>query len=45
VAYLYLASSAKLYLLLAFPKNVQGALTQDRKRIVRKLVAGLKKEG
>jgi hypothetical protein len=44
VAYLYVASRAKLYFLLAFPKNVQGALTQDRKRIVRKLVAELKKE-
>jgi hypothetical protein len=44
VAYLYVETRSKLYFILAFPKNVQGALTQDQKKIIRTLVAQLKKE-
>jgi hypothetical protein len=44
VAYLYVETRAKLYFILAFPKNVQGALTQDQKKAIRALAAQLKKE-
>jgi hypothetical protein len=44
VAYLYVETRAKLYFILAFPKNVQGALTQDQKKVIRSLAAQLKKE-
>jgi hypothetical protein len=44
VAYLYVETRAKLYFILAFPKNVQGALTQDQKKLIRSLAAELKKE-
>jgi hypothetical protein len=44
VAYLYVEARARLYFILAFPKNVQGTLTQDQKKVIRMLVAQLKKE-
>jgi hypothetical protein len=44
VAYLYVKARAKLYFILAFPKNVQGALAQDQKKVIRALVVQLKKE-
>ena len=44
VAYLYVETRATLYFILAFPKNVQGALTQDQKKVIRTLAAQLKQE-
>jgi hypothetical protein len=44
VVYLYVETRAKLYFLLAFPKNVQGSLTQDQKKVIRTLAAQLKRE-
>jgi hypothetical protein len=44
VAYLYVESRARLYFILAFPKNVQGTLTPDQKKVIRALAAQLKKE-
>ena len=44
VAYLYVQARETIYLLLAFPKNVQANLTADQKKALRKLVAKLKKE-
>lgn len=44
VAYLYVASRARLYFLLAFPKNLQAALTPNQKAVIRSLAAQLKKE-
>lgn len=44
VVYLYVEREAKLYLILAFPKNVQGALTQAQKKVIRALAAQLKRE-
>ncbi|MGI9180751.1 MAG: hypothetical protein ACR2H9_09655 [Longimicrobiaceae bacterium] len=37
-------AKGKLYFILAFSKNVQGTLTQDQKKLIRKLAAQLKKE-
>jgi hypothetical protein len=44
VAYVYVQARETIYLLLAFPKNVQANLTVDQKKALRKLVAKLKKE-
>jgi hypothetical protein len=44
VVYLYVQARETIYLLLAFPKNVQANLTADQKKALRKLVAKLKKE-
>ncbi|MBD0320739.1 MAG: type II toxin-antitoxin system RelE/ParE family toxin [Gemmatimonadetes bacterium] len=44
VAYLYLKSRQTIYFLLAFPKNVQGNLTDGQKKEVRGLVAAIKDE-
>lgn len=44
VAYLYVETQRTVYFLLAFPKNVQGNLTPDQKRIVRALVEDIKRE-
>jgi hypothetical protein len=44
VAYLYLRSRRTIYFLLAFPKNVQGNLTDAQKNAVRALVADIKNE-
>jgi hypothetical protein len=44
VVYLYVQARETIYLLLAFPKNVQPNLTADQKKALRKLVAKLKKE-
>lgn len=44
VVYLYAQARETIYLLLAFPKNVQANLTADQKKALRKLAAKLKKE-
>jgi hypothetical protein len=44
VAYLYVETRGRIYFILAFPKSVQGALTQEQKKVIRTLVAQLKKE-
>jgi hypothetical protein len=44
VTYLYVETSGRIYFILAFPKNVQGTLTADQKKVIRALVAQLKKE-
>lgn len=44
VAYLYLKPRRTIYCLLAFPKNVQGNLTDAQKNAVRVLVADIKNE-
>jgi len=44
VVYLYLRPRRTIYFLLAFPKNVQGNLTDAQKKAVRALVADIKKE-
>lgn len=38
VVYLYVEEQETVYFILAFPKNVQGNLTADQKRVVRTLV-------
>lgn len=38
VVYLYVEAQATVYFILAFPKNVQGNLTAEQKRLVRTLV-------
>lgn len=44
VAYLYIKKRSTIYFLLAFPKNVQGNLTDEQKKLVRRLVADIKDE-
>lgn len=44
VAHLYVASQRTVYFVLAFPKNVQGNLTPDQRRLVRALVEEIKRE-
>lgn len=44
VLYLYLRWRRTIYFLLAFPKNVQGNLTDAQKKAVRALVADIKSE-
>jgi len=45
VVYLYVKVKQRIYMILAFPKNVQANLTPDQKSAIRKLVAELKNEG
>ena len=44
VVYLFIEEQATVYLILAFPKNVQGNLTPEQKRLVRTLVGQVKQE-
>jgi hypothetical protein len=44
IVYLYVEEQATVYMILAFPKNVQGNLTADQKRLVRELVAEIRRE-
>jgi hypothetical protein len=44
VIYLYVEARARLFFILAFPKNVQGVLTQDQKKMIRTLAARLKEK-
>lgn len=44
VAYLYVEEQATVYFILAFPKNVQGNLTAEQKRLVRTLVGQVREE-
>ena len=44
VIYVDVFEKEKLYLLLAYPKNVQDDLTPEQKKQVRKLVEAIKKE-
>lgn len=44
VVYLYVEEQATVYFILAFPKNVQGNLTPEQKRLVRTLVGQVKQE-
>ena len=44
VIYVDIFEKEKLYLLLAYPKNVQDNLTPDQKKQVRKLIEAIKKE-
>lgn len=44
VVYLYVQIRARVYFLLAFPKNVQANLTDDQKRKIRELADRLKQE-
>ena len=45
VAYLYVEEQATVYFILAFPKNVQGNLTDAQKKQVRTVVAQIRDEG
>jgi hypothetical protein len=42
VVYLYVEEQETVYFILAFPKNVQGNLTADQKKLVRSLVSQVK---
>lgn len=44
MVYLYVEEQATVYFILAFPKNVQGNLTPEQKRLVRALVGQVKQE-
>lgn len=44
VVYLYVEEQRTVYFILAFPKNVQGNLTADQKRLVRALVGQVRDE-
>jgi hypothetical protein len=44
VVYLYVEEQETVYFILAFPKNVQGNLTADQKRLVRALVEQVRQE-
>jgi hypothetical protein len=44
VVYLYVEEQATVYFILAFPKNVQGNLTPEQKRLVRALVVQVRQE-
>lgn len=44
VAYLYVPEQQTVYFLLAFPKNVQGNLTDAQKKLVRELVKEISRE-
>jgi hypothetical protein len=44
VVYLYVEEQETVYFILAFPKNVQGNLTADQKRLVRALVDQVRQE-
>ena len=44
VVYLFVEEQATVYFILAFPKNVQGNLTAEQKRLVRTLVSQVKQE-
>jgi hypothetical protein len=44
VVYLYVPEQATVYFVLAFPKNVQGNLTAEQKRVVRTLVGDIKRD-
>lgn len=44
VMYLYVERAARVYLVLAYPKNVKGALTDAEKQAVRTLAARLEQE-
>lgn len=44
VAYLYVEAQATVYLVLAFPKNVRGALTAEQTRAVRSLAEAIRRE-
>jgi hypothetical protein len=45
VAYLYVEEQATVYFIIAFPKNVQGNLTDAQKKQVRAMVAQIRNEG
>jgi RNase H-fold protein (predicted Holliday junction resolvase) len=45
VAYLYVEEQATIYFIIAFPKNVQGNLTDAQKKQVRAVVAQIRDEG
>lgn len=44
VVYLFVGWQRTVYFILAFPKNVQGNLTEAQKRIVREVVADIESE-
>lgn len=44
VVYLYLKTRRTIYFLLAFPKNVQGNLTDTQRKAIRALVVDIKNE-
>jgi hypothetical protein len=44
VVYLYVEEQSTVYFILAFPKNVQGNLTADQKKLVRTLVGQVRQE-
>lgn len=44
VAYLYVPEQSTIYFILAFPKNVQGNLTEGQKKQVRAVVAQIRDE-
>jgi hypothetical protein len=44
VVYLYVEEQSTVYFILAFPKNVQGNLTPDQKKLVRALVGQVRHE-
>ncbi len=44
VTYLYVHRQETVYLLLAFPKNVQGNLTDEQKKAVRRLASAIEAE-
>ncbi|HEU4883616.1 MAG TPA: type II toxin-antitoxin system RelE/ParE family toxin [Longimicrobium sp.] len=45
VAYLYVEEQATVYFIIAFPKNVQGNLTDAQKKQLRAVVAQIRDEG
>ena len=44
IIYVDVFEKEKLYLLLAYPKNVQDNLTPEQKRVIQKLIETIKKE-
>jgi hypothetical protein len=44
VIYFFVGRQQTVYFILAFPKNVQGNLTEAQKKAVREIVAGIEEE-
>jgi hypothetical protein len=42
--YVYIEMAERIYLLLCYPKNVQGNLTSAQKAILRQIIAAIRKE-
>ncbi len=44
VMYLYVQEQGTIYFLFAFPKNIQGNLTADQKRLIRGMADDIRRE-